>query len=527
MNATEILALARLVAGLPGFLRRPIDPVRARAIVEERRRRRGPDFLALARAAIYDHPTSPYRALLAHAGCEYGDLTRLVERDGLDAALSALVRAGVYVTVDEFKGRRPLVRGTLTVDADAGAFANPLVTRHRLAQTGGSRGPAMSVSLTLAFITDVSVDIRLTLDVWGPGPWELAYWNIPGAGVFYCPIYAKCGLPDARWFSPIDPADASVPARHRWSARVFSWVGRLAGARLPLPETVAVDAPGVILRWLSDARARGRTPLLFAYTSPAVELCRAAVEAGMDLSGVELRVYGEPLTARRLQVIRESGANALGIYATMEAWRVGEPCLRPDAPDDAHLVDDISALVQPGTDGPSSLPPETLLLTSLRPSAPVILLNTSLGDRATVITRRCGCPLDELGWTTHLSDIRSFEKLTAGGMTFLDADVIRILDDVLPTRFGGGPTDYQLVEDEAEGGRPRIRLQIHPRVGPLDAEGVSRAFLEAIGTGHGGASLMARMWSDADVVTVERLAPLKTAAGKILHLHSLVGGAGV
>jgi hypothetical protein len=57
-----------------------------------------------------------------------------------------------------------------------------------------------------------------------------------------------------------------------------------------------------------------------------------------------------------------------------------------------------------------------------------------------------------LGWTTHLRDIRSQEKLTAGGMTFLDTDLIRVLEEVLPARFGGAPTDYQLVEEEAEEG---------------------------------------------------------------------------
>lgn len=61
---------------------------------------------------------------------------------------------------------------------------------------------------------------------------------------------------------------------------------------------------------------------------------------------------------------------------------------------------------------------------------------------------------ERLGWTLHLHGIRSVEKLTAAGMTFLDSDVIRVLEEVLPGRFGGGPTHYQLVEEEdAEDGR--------------------------------------------------------------------------
>ena len=37
-------------------------------------------------------------------------------------------------------------------------------------------------------------------------------------------------------------------------------------------------------------------------------------------------------------------------------------------------------------------------------------------------------------------------------MTFLDSDVIRVLEEVLPARFGGGPTDFQLVEQEDDDG---------------------------------------------------------------------------
>jgi len=93
-----------------------------------------------------------------------------------------------------------------------------------------------------------------------------------------------------------------------------------------------------------------------------------------------------------------------------------------------------------------TLPSKALLVTSIYlPMAKLILLNVSLGDQAEIERRNCGCPVEKLGWSTHLHSIRSFEKLTAGGMTFVDADLIRTLEEILPARFGGGPTDYQLV----------------------------------------------------------------------------------
>ena len=165
------------------------------------------------------------------------------------------------------------------------------------------------------------------------------------------------------------------------------------------------------------------------------------------------------------------------------------------------------------------LPASALLVTSLRMTAPLVLLNAGLGDQAVVVARHCGCPLERLGWTTHLHTIRSYEKLTAGGMTFLDTDAIRVLEEVLPTRFGGVPTDYQLVEEEADGGPARVRLLVRPEVGPLDPTVVAEVFLAALGSGKGAERIMGQVWRDGQILRVERQAPFATHSGKILHLH--------
>jgi hypothetical protein len=107
----DVLIGLRFLRGFPGFLRHPIDPPRAREILEGRFRERAAGFLTVVREGAYRRPGSPYHRLLAAAGCEYGDLERLVRQDGVDGALERLLRDGVYVTLDEFKGRRPIVRG--------------------------------------------------------------------------------------------------------------------------------------------------------------------------------------------------------------------------------------------------------------------------------------------------------------------------------------------------------------------------------------------------------------------------------
>jgi hypothetical protein len=103
-------------------------------------------------------------------------------------------------------------------------------------------------------------------------------------------------------------------------------------------------------------------------------------------------------------------------------------------------------------------------------------------------------------------------------MTFLDTDVIRVLEEVLPRRFGGAPTHYQLVEEESNDGRALVCLLVHPAVGAVDISAVGEAFLGAI-AGVGGQQTMGQVWRDAGLFRVERREPLTTGSGKILHLH--------
>jgi phenylacetate-coenzyme A ligase PaaK-like adenylate-forming protein len=289
---------------------------------------------------------------------------------------------------------------------------------------------------------------------------------------------------------------------------------------LPPPEPATLDDPLPIARWMADTLRAGAVPHLVSFVSPAVLLCRAARAAGIDLRGAVLTVGGEPFTAARQATLRDAGLEVMSGYASTEAGGIATECLAPEGPDDLHVQLDRVALIQPGPAGPAGLPEDALLTTALRPSAPVVLLNASLGDHGRLVERACGCPLERLGWRVHLHGVRSFEKLTAGGMTFHDADVARVLDEVLPARFGGGPTDYQLVEQESLDGRARLVLRVHPAVGPLDPQEGGTAFLDALGRGSGVERVMALQWSQAGLVSVERRPPTTTANGKILHLQA-------
>jgi hypothetical protein len=304
------------------------------------------------------------------------------------------------------------------------------------------------------------------------------------------------------------------------------WGSVLAGIPLPRPEYVPVEDCLAIARWIAEVARTGHKVQIWTFASSAVRLCQAARAAGLSLHGAQLTTGGEPTTDVRLSTVREAGAVLVPRYGANEAGPIGFGCRAPMAADEVHFLADLHAIIQPGEgEGRPGLPAQALLLTSLRPTARLMLLNVSSGDQGILVDRSCGCPLEDLGWTTHIDTIRSFEKLTAAGMTFADAYLVRVLEEVLPARFGGGPADYQLIEEEARDGRPRLRLLVHPGIGPLDSGLVAETFLAAISRGSGVERVMGLAWRKAAVVQVERRPPERTPAGKILHLRTHHGAA--
>jgi hypothetical protein len=513
---TDIVAGARFFASLPGFLRTPITLGEARRELARRLAEREADFLLLMRQAVFDNPRSLYRPLLAAAGCEAGDLARLVAAKGVEGALRSLLDHGVYLTVDELKGRRPIVRGRLTVPAEKSGLLNPRAAPCVPGQTSGTRGAPMAVSADLTHLRAQVTNFRLLL----AAPEEMgrvhAVWGVPGAAAMLQMLVLRAaGARVVRWFSQVSPTRSGLHPRYRLSARVMDWGARLARRPLPRPEHVPLDGPMPIVRWMTDALAAGARPHLLTFSSSGVRLCRAALDAGVSLRGARLWVGGEPTTAARLAVMRQAGVEVVPRAGSAECGAIGHGCATPEAADDLHVFHDLHATIRAAGGGPD-LPEGALLLSSIRPTAPLVLLNASVGDRGILAERPCGCALGALGWTTHLHTFRSFARVTSRGLAFLDGDLVQILDEVLPTRHGGTPTDYQLIEEV--GPEPRLRLLVHPRLGPLDAAAVARTFLDAVGRGSGIERITGLVWKDAGIVEVERQAPRATAAGKIVHV---------
>src|SRR4030095_1993418 len=106
---SDLKGMFAFVRAVPEFLRDPITLQRAEEEIKRDLDCREENFLALARARIYRDPGSPYLKLLKLARCQYSDLQTQFRRSGLEATLKQLAGEGVYLTADEFKGKKEVV----------------------------------------------------------------------------------------------------------------------------------------------------------------------------------------------------------------------------------------------------------------------------------------------------------------------------------------------------------------------------------------------------------------------------------
>src|SRR3972149_1483130 len=92
--AQELRPVVRYAVGYRSFVRERVSGGAALTRVRDRLANRNKSFLRFVKRRIYSHSKSPYLPLLRAAGCEFGDLKGLVERNGVEHSLAALAAAG-------------------------------------------------------------------------------------------------------------------------------------------------------------------------------------------------------------------------------------------------------------------------------------------------------------------------------------------------------------------------------------------------------------------------------------------------
>lgn len=514
----------RFARDLWRYLRRPVPSVdEAGAIVAERLGTRGERFLRMAEQTIYAHEDSPYLALLRHARCELGDLREMVRRDGLEPTLRALHAAGVYVTFEEFKGRQPIVRDELEVAVTGRSFDDPRAGPSFEMRSGGSTGPASTSLISIPFVEECSVDFVLGYEAHGltRAPAVVYRYTLPGEGLGTVLRQVGSGNPVLHWFSPVMGASFTSTTRARLAVVLTVAMSRLAGAALPYPRSVEIGRSAIVARAIHDVVSRHSRCIVRVAVSVGARTALAAVNEGIDLTGATFDSGSEPPTSAKVGAIESSGARFVPSYIVSELGPVGMACAHGLDQTDVHFQSDALALITvpqtvPGTD----VIVDAFCLTGLREAAPKVVLNVEFDDFGTIEQRSCGCLLGSAGFTTHLRGVRSYRKLTTGGVTLVGSDMERILEKVLPERFGGTPFDYQLVEAEEASGVARVLLVVSPRVGEIDEQAAVDEISKELGRIGRAERAAAGIWSNAGMIRVVRAEPMWTPAGKFLPIRT-------
>ena len=296
-------------------------------------------------------------------------------------------------------------------------------------------------------------------------------------------------------------------------------VARSTGVRLPRPEPLAYDDARIVALWAGQQLgAAARRCVIRTGLSNAVRVALAAVEKEIDLTGAAFVGAGEPVTPAKIESISRSGASWISNYTISEIGRLGVACASAADATDVHFAGHVAALIThprsvPGTD----LSVETFHFSSLLAGTPKILLNTETDDYGVIETRSCGCALEATGMTRHVREIFSFQKLTGEGVSLVGSDMVRILETVLPQRFGGAPVDYQLVEEEDADGFTRLTLVVSPRVQISNEGELIETVLRELGDTSFGRDVRS-IWSRSGAFRVRRAEPSVTQGGKVRPL---------
>jgi hypothetical protein len=512
---------SRFAWGLRGFLREPITLDRSREVARERLHAREDNLLGTVKKGIYENTSSPYLKLLQLAGCQYGDFEEMIRSSGIEDTLERLYRAGVYLTLEEFKGNRAIVRGSASFEVSEGGFDVPLRPNIMATKSSATRSAGTRTAYDFEHLSNHAMCLSLMLGAVDALHAPLALWwpTFPGGGPKQLIALTKAGNVPVRWFSQTGKAGSGSRLEDRLRTDFIVYSGRLYGARWPRPEYTPLDRAGEVAAWMSNEIKTSGACCLFTYPSSALRVCQAAKYLGLDMIGTEFIVAGEPYTEAKKAEMESVGSTCISFYAFVEAGAVGIGCLNPQSAGEVHLLSDSFALIQRSRSvSHSAVSVDAFLFTTLLSSAPRVILNTENGDYGLVETSNCHCEFEELGLTTHLRRIRGFDKLTAEGMTLVGTDLVRILEEVLPAKYGCSSTDFQIMEEEDGGGKTRMSIVVSPSVGDInDAE-----LIETVLAGLPRGGITPRVWSDASTFRVKRMRPMATGGGKLMPLH--IGG---
>ncbi len=524
----------RFVTGLYDYFDHRLEPLaalqQAYSLLRERLERREQNFLNLIKKGIFSYEKSPYLLLLERAKISYQDICRWVNQGGVEAALQQLLEGGVYFTVDEFKGKTEVKRNGLRFRCSEPMFDNPFLSSAYEVRSGATRSAGTRIRIDFEYLRQRSLYDAFLLNVHDALQSPIANWFpiFPGApGINSSLRFTRIGNPPRRWFSQVEKSQVKVNWEKTWGTNLIFWVARIKGVFLARPEYVNLNNALKVALWANQMLSYNENCVIYTFATSAVRVCMAAAENNISIRGVRFLVTGETLTAQKKKEIEGVGAVAVPVYGISEAGVIAAGCNRVHAnqqSDHCHIYQDTTAIISHRyMVSHYDTVVDSLLFTSLLYESPKLLLNVGMGDYGKLSTEESDCPFGRIGFNTLVGSIRSYEKLTGEGVTFVDTDFFRIIEKELPEKFGGTSTDYQLIQEEDSKGLNRLRLLISPRLGRLDEDLVVSHFIRLLKNSESSPESWAQsgtvMWDQARMVRVRREYPRTTPSGKILPFH--------
>jgi hypothetical protein len=512
----------RMARGLYSLLRTPphADP---EDVVRRQLAGREEIWLNLVERVVFSRPDHPYHRMFRLAGCGLEDLRASVKRDGLEATLAALHREGVYLAHDEFKGKQQIVRSNQVIEAKTESFLNPLVRGGMESSSGGSRSAGTRTSKGVP--SRLYGEARRWLRMREHGVADRTQVTVKpvlpaGDGLMNCVVNSRLGFAAGPWFSTMT---SSLDAAHyRFATNCLVTLARAYGEHVPYPECLPHDDYSPVSEWISRRRSE-KLALVSTYPSPAARVASAALEKGHDIRDTVFFVGGEALTDARRRVIEAAGARVFPAYPISEIGGIGSACSQMTTGNSVHVYEDAVAVISYRRRAPlSDTDVDSLLFTTLLEHGAYLLINVEMDDCGIIEDATCDCSYSRMGFRRRIRDIASYGKLTGVGVTLVGTDVVRILEEVLPARFGGSAMDYQVVEldDQVQA---RLELRVSRRVQLQSLDEVKDCFLRELRQFQGGAGA-SRIWRDTAALAVVHEDPLVTMRGKVLPLHLMGTG---
>jgi len=524
----------RFLFGVRKFLKDRMQPQQALEIAKktlhDRITHREENFFNLIEKGIYGYSKSPYLQLLSNKKIKCSDIRQWVDKDGIESALKKLQAEGIYFTVDEFKGKIEVVRNGLRFRCNESEFDNPFLSPAYEVRSGATRSAGTRIRIDFDYLVQRSFYDAFILNLHGVLTSPIANWFpvFPGApGINSSLRFSHIGNPPKKWFSQVEKAQVKVNWEKRWGTNYIFFMSKILGVPLAKPEYVNLNYAFKVAEWASAMLDHHPNCVIYTFASSAVRVCMAAAENNLNLKEARFLVTGETLTPQKKKEIESTGAKAIPIYGISEAGVIAAGCNQNyEESDHCHMLKDTIAVISHKYKVPHfDAEVNSFLFTTILYESPKLLLNVGMGDYGIDEIKLCDCEFGKLGFDTHVSNIRSYEKLTGEGVTFVDTDFIHIVENDLPKKFGGQSTDYQLIEEEDSKGLVHLKLLINPRLGDLDEKDIVNTFVKLLKFSEDSPESWSQsgseMWTQARTVRVKREYPIPTRSGKILPFHIL------